>query len=173
MLSKKTNTIALVSLVFALCSGGIFSWVLYEVTTAGQSLTERVTTIADTRAKERAYKDLAIQVANTKEQRTTLNSFVLTEEGTGTFLTEIEHLGVSQGVVLTTNSLKVATQKDLPDTLQVQFTLAGKEKAVKKMLSILETLPYHSVVSSLVLSKEASGDLRGTVDLSVTLFKHD
>jgi ribose 5-phosphate isomerase RpiB len=173
MLSKKTNTIALVSLLFALCSGGICSWVFYEIITSGQSLTDRVTTIADTRAKERAYKDLAKQVAKTEVQRTTLNSFVLTEEGTGAFLTQIEQLGVSQGVTLTTNSLKVVAQKDLPNVLQVQFSVVGKEQLVKKVLSILEALPYHSVISTLTLSKSAGGQAQALIDLSVTLFKHD
>ena len=173
MLSKKSNTIALLSLLFALCSGVVCSWVFYEVITSGQLLTDHVTAIADTRAKERAYKDLAVQVAKTDVQRTTLNSFVLTEEGTGAFLTQIEQLGVSQGVTLTTNSLKVVAQKDLPTVLQVQFSVVGNEQLVKKVLSILETLPYHSVVSVLTLSKSAGGQAQALIDLSVTLFKHD
>jgi hypothetical protein len=172
MLSKKTNSIALVSLLFALSSGLLFTWVLYEVTTAGRSLTERVTTIADTRAKERSYKELELQVLQTKEQRATLDSFVLTEDSTGAFLTEIERLGASQGVTLTTNALKVVSQKDAPDTLQVQFSIEGGEQEVKKMLTILETLPYHSIVSSLAITKE-EGQVRSVADLSITLFKHD
>ncbi len=173
MLSKKTNTVVLAALLFALLSMGVFAWVFYEVTTAGRSLTERVDTIADTRAKERAYKELTLQVAQTKEQRDALNSFVLTEDGTGAFLTEIEHLGTIQGVELTTNSLKVVTLKDSPDTLQVQFGIVGEEQAVKKMVTILESLPYHSVVSSLSLTKESGEKMRSVVDLAVTLFKHD
>jgi hypothetical protein len=173
MFSKKTNTIVLISLIFSVCSVCALVWVLYTVTRAEQSLRERIAIIADTRAKERAYKDLALQVENTKAQRTTLGSFVLTEEGTGAFLTEIERLGVLQGVTLTTNTLKVVTKKDLPDTLQVQFAIVGGEQAVRKMLTILETLPYHSVVSSLTLTKETGGQVRSVVDLAVTLFKHD
>jgi hypothetical protein len=169
MLTQKTNTIALFALLFALCSGALYAWVFYEVMTSGQSLTERVATIADTRAKERAYKDLALQVANTASKREALNSFVLTEDKTGTFLTEIEALGTQIGVKLTTTSLKVEKKKDLPDTLQVQFSIEGNELSVKKMLTIFETLPYHSVVQSVTFTKEG-GSIRSSIDLKVTLF---
>lgn len=171
MTTNKTTLIAIISVLFVLFSLAVVSWVVYEVETAGKMLGERVLAIANTNAKIKAYNELFELVETTKIERETLTDFVLTEDKTGSFLTDIENLGASNNVSLTTNSLQVVKGKDKPDTLNVQFALSGAESSVKKMLQLFETLPYHSSVSSLLFTRKDGNFVEGTVTLDITLLK--
>jgi hypothetical protein len=173
MKTSKTHFVLLLGgllLMSALCA---CLWMLYLVTTAGQTLASHVETIANNEAKEKAYADLAAVVESTRVQREQLSSFILTENTTGDFLTVIESLGSSQGVSLTTTSLKVTKQKTGPDTLQVEFEVAGTEGAVKKMIGVFETLPYLSTVSTLSIKTPVGKETSATIGLAMTLFSYD
>lgn len=171
MTENKTRIIAIIALIYLAAACGIYFTVAREVALAGKSLEERVDAIVATNSKEKVYRDLSELVEKTKTERETLAGFVLEEEETGNFLTNIERLGVEQGVVLVTNSLKVEKQKDAPDLLSVQFALEGQEQHVRKMLTIFETLPYHSNVAALTFMREPDGTTKSTIDLTVTLLK--
>lgn len=172
MMTGKTKIIGIISLAYVFIAVAVLSSVIFEVITAGQALTERVTAIADKNAKVKVYSELSNLVKATKDQRETLSGFVLTEENTSAFLTDIESIGMSQNVTLTTDSLQVTKQDGLFDLLSIQFTLEGSESSVAKMLMVFETLPYHSLVSSLTYERVANGGVKSTLGLEVTLLKH-
>lgn len=173
MIARKTNIVGIFSLAYILVAIAVLSWVAYEVVVSGQELRDRVTAIADTNAKVKVYKDLAMLIGATKAERDTLAGFVLTEEETSNFLTNIESIGARQGVELTTDALKVSPQEGSFDQLLIQFGVSGKEEAVKRMLTIFETLPYQSKVASLTFNRTESGRAQSTIELSITLLKHD
>jgi hypothetical protein len=147
--------------------------VLYTVTLEGEILEERVSTIANNNAKEKAYKDLQALVEKTATDREMLRTYLLTEKETSAFLTEIEQLGVRQGVVLITDSLEVKKQSGLFDMLTVRFTIEGKEELVTKMITVFETLPYHSQIVQMNFQKDDPLKTKSTIELKVTLLKED
>lgn len=172
-MNKKTQIIAVVALIYVLIAAGILSLVLYRISSSGQALTQRVDTIADRNARTRVYKDLSSVVNNSAQERQELSSYILTEDQTSSFLTNIESIGSAQGVHITTNSLHVVQQdKAFVNQLVVQFSVNGKEAAVKKMLTIFETLPYHSEVSSFSFTRTDTGMVNSTVELTISLLKH-
>lgn len=173
MVTRFTKIVAVVAFIYMSLAVCALGWVLYEVTTAGQSLSDRVNAIADKNAKLQSYTKLATLMEETAPQRQELVQFVLTKDKTSSFLTEIESLGASQGVSLTTNSLKVIEKEGSFDDLVIQFKIEGREDLVQKMIALLETLPYHSQVSSLTFALQNTGAIESNVELTITLLKYE
>lgn len=171
MITHQTRIVAIIALLFVLSMAALLWLIISKITVEGTALTERVETIADNNAKMKVYRDLQRLVDETEEHRESIGLFVLSEDKTSEFLTDIESLEKSQGVELTTNSLNVTTKEGVFDELVIEFLVKGNEEGVKKMMRIFETLPYHSKVTSLMFTKEEGGEWSGDLELSVTLLK--
>ena len=70
-------------------------------------------------------------------------------------------------------ALKVERKKDTPDQLAVEFIIEGNELHVRKVISLLETLPYPSILSNLTLSVDTEVETKSTVKILVTLVNYD
>jgi hypothetical protein len=188
MIKQKTYMYATGALLFMLCSFLGFAYMYLTVYTAGSLLTAQIIAIEQNVSKEKMVTDLELAMAKTKEERNAIGAFVLTEDKTSVFLTDIEKVAATQKVALTTNSLEVVkpvkkvasgtttpqtqeTTASLFDTLAISFLIEGQEDDVKKMLHVFETLPYHSTVNMFSLKREAGGYAKGTLNLSVSLLK--
>ena len=172
-MTRQTHIVVIASLIYMLVAGGVLSFAVYKVTTLGHQLSERTTAIADKNAKVKVYKKLSNLINETVHEREELRSFLLTEEQTSIFLTDVENIARSQGVTLSTNSLKVVQQEESFDQLIIQFELEGRTDNVKKMLMVLETLPYNSHISSLSFVRSSENATKGTIELTVTLQKNE
>ncbi|MFT7507784.1 MAG: hypothetical protein ACI92I_000952 [Acidimicrobiales bacterium] len=171
--AKKIGVVSIVSLVFA-CGIMVFVWMY--INTEGERLQTQAREVADYNARTKTYTGLSQLINNTQEQRKELRSYVLTEEETIDFLSEIETIAQEQGVDLTTNSLKKAVEGDTFEDLLVSFSIEGSEKNVKKMLHIFETLPYHGHISKLSLRKEEENKVlvtKSDVELNISLLNYD
>lgn len=171
MVTNKTKIIGIVSVVYVVIACAVFSWVVYEVATAGKELSLRVDTIAEKNAKVKAYTAVSNLLKETTQERASLVEYVLQEDNTSAFLTEIEKIGTAQGVLLTTDSLSVVEKPGAANALVIHFSIEGSENVVKKMFSILETLPYHSTVSTLSLDRKKTGLTSAVVEVEITLRK--
>ena len=188
MIKQKTYILVIATAVYL---GSTFFGALFMYKTiydAGELLTTRVNTIASNDVKEKMIKDLELSLVKTEEERTAVRSFVLTEDKTSLFLTDIEQVARAQSVVVTTNTLEVVkpikkvvsgtstspapvAEASFFDTLIISFSLEGDEKNVQKMLKTFETLPYHSSVTSFSLKREGGGKAKATLGLTVSLLK--
>jgi hypothetical protein len=169
---SKTKLIGIISLIYLLVAAGVLAWVLYEIYTSGKELDERVALIADKHATSRAYTELSNLLLSTKSDREELTTYLLTEEHTSDFLTDIESFGPRLGVALTTLSLTVEEKEGMFDDLLIEFSFEGTEFAVKNMLEVFETLPYHSQVTTLTMTESIDGNTEVTLGLRVSLLKH-
>lgn len=173
MMSKKTKIIAAIALLYILIAGSVLASVVYEVSVSGEALTSRVGAIAEKNARSRVFKELQKSVDDSIADRAALAGYVLTEDDTSAFLTDLEDVGNRGGVHVTTDSLKVIRQdKSFVDQLVIDFSLTGNEAAVKRMLTLFETLPYHSQVTAFALRKNVDGSAEGTLELTVSLLKN-
>jgi hypothetical protein len=171
-MTSKTFTILIIALIFALSSAGMLGFVLYKVHREGLELTQRVTLIADRDAKIQMYGELSRLVEETESERAELSSYVLTENETSSFLTEIERLGAETGNKLSTASLDVVEKGSDYDELHIKFNVEGTEASVKEMLHVFEILPYHSKVDSVLLTKESNDSFRGVINLTVSILSY-
>jgi len=170
----RTRLIGIFSLVYLFVAASAVGWVVYEVGANGQELKDRVAAIADKNAKVKTYTEFSKLINETQEERAVLASYVLTEDNTSSFLTEIESLAANVGVTLFTRSLEVDDKKGSSyDDLVIVFDVEGPEVLVKNLLSIFETLPYHSQVSSLTFTVGENGVIKGTIEVKVTLLEND
>jgi hypothetical protein len=169
----KTHFIGIFAFLYLLAAGVAFGLVLYEVYASGKELEDRVSLIGEQNAKVKLYNELSRTIDESKVERLELSTYVLTEDKTSAFLTELEQMATSFGVALKTLSLTVVNQEGAFDKLSIEFNLEGSESAVKKMLSLFETLPYHSRIESLRFAQGRNGNTEGTVKLSVTLHNYD
>lgn len=170
---KTTHLVLSIASLFTAASLAATVFVVYTVHTQGTELEGHVQAIANSNEKIKAYKDLLVQYERTTAERHALSEFALIEDEAGSFLTEIEKIGVARGVTIKTNSLKVEKQKGSPDQLLVQFFLEGTKEAVHQVITAFETLPYHSSLSSLTLSVLEEGTVASIIDLKVSLVKYD
>lgn len=141
-------------------------WVSHSITKAGLTLQEYVQVIADELAQEQTYNELQKLVGDTEVERNQLADHVLTKSETISFLADIEELGKRRGVELVTNSLEEKQGAGDFDYLQINFSVAGDQQLVEEMITVLETLPYHSNLQSLQLTNSNND---GTAQLGVTL----
>ena len=104
-MTRKTSIIAICAAIYLLLAAGAAAWTLYEVVISGKTLQERVAAIAEKNAKVKAYTELSQLMKDTEDERAQLQQYVLSEDQTSRFLTEIEDLGRKLGVELSTLSL--------------------------------------------------------------------
>jgi hypothetical protein len=168
---RTSHYIALLGLIYFLASLAVFGFTEWKIYSLGKELESKVALIAEKNAKVRMYNELSRLIEETKMERLALEAHVLTEEETSSFLTEIEMLGRSQGVTLNTQSLSVFPSEGIADDLVIEFGLSGSESAVRKMLSLFETLPYHSNVIFMSVRDEGGASVQGNIKLSVSLLR--
>jgi hypothetical protein len=174
MMNMKTTTgVAIVSLLFAIAGFAACGYMVYVTARMGSEITSRAQTIADNNEKIQSLKSMKEVYERSSEEREELSGFALTEDEAGDFLTEIERLGKEQGVSITTGALKVEKKKDTPDQLAVEFVIEGSEAQVRNVMSLLETLPYPSLLASATLAVEPDKKAKSTVKVLITLVKYD
>jgi hypothetical protein len=173
-MTRRTQIFGIVALAYLVVAASALGWVAYRVEVNGQELKDRVDAIADKNAKVKTYTEFSKLIEETETERSLLASHVLAEDNTSSFLTEIETLAANVGVTLFTRSLQVSDKKKSSfDDLVIVFDVTGPEVLVKNLLTILETLPYHSQVSSLTFTRGESGVIEGTIEVKVSLLQND
>lgn len=168
--AKKVSVFALVLLVLSLV--GLVLALTYIVK-LGTTLIEHAQTVADHNARQQTYEELQSLSNRTATDRSALQTYILSEDETIDFLATIESMAVTQGVTLETNTLSVVEGGTF-NTLKVNFSITGQEDDVRRMISILETLPYPSTIERLGITwgtNEQLDQVSSVVDLAVSLQK--
>lgn len=171
-ITRRTFVIGIIALAYLAVAASGLAWMIYGVSVSGAALKDRVAAIEDKNAKVRAYTELSSLMDETKAERAELTQYVLTEDQTSSFLTDVETLGKTLGVTLTTLSLKAVEHEDSFNELVVEFAVEGNAVNVEHMLKAFEVLPYHSSVRSLSLVRGNNGMVKSTIAVSVTLLGH-
>ncbi len=192
MTIKHTYIIGAIACIYVFTAVACLAWVLHEVSVSGLLLKDRISVIETNSAKEKANKELTNLLESTKTEREGIDAYLLTEDTTSNFLTDLENIAKAQGVVLTTNSLEVVKpvkkviststatstadavdvqQNPLFQQLAISFAVEGNESGVKKMLQIIENIPYQSQVTAFSLNRQSVGSAKGIISVTITLLK--
>jgi hypothetical protein len=159
--------------MYVCVAAAALGFVVYEVHRSGLELESRVALIGEHAAKMKTYTELSRLIEETEEPRAELASYVLRESNTSAFLTEVEALGASLGVTLSTLGLDVVKTDGAFDDLTIKFSVKGDNAAVKQMLTTLESLPYHNTINSVSLVRQSDGFVEGTIQLTLSLSSYD
>ncbi len=168
----KTYLTALLATFFCIgsCVALGFFWHITEKT--GIDLHSRIETIANNNAREQVYLDLQKAVDASEGQRKEMMQLILTEGQTSTFLTDLESLGTTQGVLLVTDSLEVKKQTGLFDLLLVRFSISGTKENVTRMITLFESLPYVNNIMKLTIEHLNEGT-RASVEMKLIVLKEN
>lgn len=172
-MTYQTKATFMGALIYFAIAGGVLVFWIYTVHSAGRELESRVALIAEGNAKVRMHNELSRIIDETEAERSALGNHVLTHAKTSSFLTEIESLGTSFGVELSTQSLKVVENDTIFDELTIEFTFEGSDQAARQMLRTFETLPYDSKVASVVVTRGEDGTVTGSVKIVLSLLAYD
>jgi hypothetical protein len=162
-MTKRTNTIFVVSILYALVLAFGLAAMLYVVHMQGSKLEEAKITIADHIAKEAVYSNVVRLLESSKADRALLATYFISEKDTISFISELEQAAEKVGVTLRTTELSVvsATTKDgvaTPAVLSVGVQFSGEEMAVKKFISLVENVPYHKKIPNFNISRDTASD---------------
>lgn len=173
MMSKRTKTILVVSVLLFLSSAVLCLGLWYFTVSAGEELRGQAATVAAFRAEEQAVGNLARLVEDTALERGELLSYVLVKDDVPTFITKLEGYASEQGVLVETSNLR-ERDGEVFNELLLTLEMSGSKKALVQFYQILESLPYHSYVSSLSLTRVFNANTgaatwESSVELTVTL----
>ena len=192
MTIKHTYIVGIIACIYVFSAALCLLWVLHEVSASGLLLKDRIFVIETNSVKQQANKELTSLLESTKAEREGIDTYLLTEDTTSNFLTDLENIAKAQGVVLTTNSLEVVKpikkvvststatstagavdvhQNQMFQQLAISFAVEGSESGVKKMLQIIENIPYHSQVTTFLLNRQSVGSAKGIINVTITLLK--
>lgn len=149
----------------------VLAFLSYLIQSTGASLTEMMRIFASEESQQQAHHELAEELERTASVRERVREYVLHGDAdTVRFLSEVDELAVDVGVTLETDELAVQPGSDSFKELAITLTIEGTEGAVVRMLSLLETLPYHSYIQRVDFSRDAerTGYARSIVELAVT-----
>jgi len=170
----KTSSVTLTTLVFlgvVLVSYGVAVYFLYSLSASVAEAQQRVATI---RAEEEARIILLRQADHIVRDHETLSTYLVDDGAVVSFLESIEALGQGGGVEVTTASIDVVTGGDFEEELHLTVKASGSYVGVRRILDLLEVLPYASYVESAdVVRKGEVSDMEWEGTYKVVVAKHE
>ena len=179
---KQLSHIKIPLIAAAFCVGAIAAaavlWLRIE--TLGHALRENMQIIVDEQTVENEYLALQSVLAETADERSELGTYVLHDNDDAvTFLSSLDEAAAALGVTLSTEKLDLAETAEHPlfDTLRAEFVLEGAESRVMDMLTLLENVPLHSDMRSLVFERTvdaATGAVQtqARVELTISMVRN-
>ncbi len=128
------------------------------------------TTLNEHEGKETLARSITETTMMTATDRALLAQYFLRETDTINFITRLETAAASNNVRFSMSELSTvpATENTLPQ-LKTAFTIVGSETATRRYLELVEQLPYHSVIPTVLFADIGDGQWQAIVVLEVTL----
>jgi len=169
----------LFSLVFLAVSGASLWFLSEQIVKNGNDLQEKMQVVANDEQFDKESESLMNLLADTEDERTQLTQFILNDEhDIIRLLSEIDNFAVAQGVDLNTSRLDTKKAEGDFNELLATFVVKGNERAVIHAVKTLESLPYHSDVTSLqfhrsIKNENGVQEVAATIALVFSIQKYD
>jgi Tfp pilus assembly protein PilO len=155
-MTKPTITTLTIATVYCLAFVLVLGYAYVTVRAQRSEAVSLRTTLAEQTSKQAAARTVRETIAATTDTRQTLSSFFLTESETISFIAEIESLAAAVGVAVETTALDISKQADSRPELKTGFAVEGSELGVKEFLRAVESLPYHSRLPQVRVSRDGN-----------------
>lgn len=155
-----------------------FLWSMH-IESLGSTLQDAIRVVSDGARFEEEYSSLASLLSATQAEREQLQTFILKDEhDTIQLLSQIDALAADKKVELSTSRLDTTETKGTFNELSATFLISGTEVSVMQVVKALESLPYHSDMTALsvtrrVLEDSGTTEMTANVSLSISIQKHD
>lgn len=174
-MSPSTIRNIIIALIIFSLAGASAWWMVYQLSVKGDELGKQVETLQEHRAQEASYYRLQKTYIESKEDREELmNLFVLSEGDSIDFLNEIEALSVKIGLSLKTNGVKtLKDEEDDSEWIEIGYEVEGSRERIKRLVQILEQIPYVSRVLSLDMKSISKTEWKADVVLRVKILAYE
>lgn len=164
-----------IALSFMVFGASMFLGLVYIIEGSVVTLREQVSAIAYTKAQQQERYETERLLDETKEERERLAQFILTEGSVIDFITTIEALAHALELDFNTQTITPEKTKDQNfDELSMSFDFSGSKPTAEYMISILETIPYHSYIRDISIKQSEDGIFWSVkVVLVVTIITYD
>lgn len=171
MFNSRTKKIFIFSLLILSITISIFGFLVYKIHTQGNQLEDYLVVINERNAQESSFIKVRKLIQETEEDRNVVNSAFFKDESESiNFLGDIEKMAKASSIQLTTESLDKTIDTDkVTEYIKIVFIFKGKKTDVLNFTKLLETVPYHSWVESLDLSKDSNNIWEGRLTLFITI----
>lgn len=176
-----TKTAQLIILLALVMIAGVAGYYMFfvEIRDSNQAISLRTNELNTNFSKGEELRTLENIARDTKEDRTKLDSFFITEDDIVVFLENIESLEGDTGANISVESIskKQVEESSIIEKLDLNITVNGTWRSVYHFLVLLESLPYHVVFSKVQYTgsvsslEEVEDEWRGSFSFSVTKLK--
>jgi len=174
MPTHRTTIVFVGALIFMCVLGALYVVFVYILHNSQEGLSNMQNDIAVAQGERHALSSLARARTTIESERAELRQYIVGYDDITGFLALIENLGWPHNANVSTAALTVVEGDGLTDELRLSVKASGSYDAVFSVLSLLETLPYKSYVSNVVIERkeivDQSSKWEGT--FSITVAKH-
>jgi uncharacterized membrane protein (GlpM family) len=173
-LTARTKQYFILSLLSAITVFAMTGYLLVQVRQQGQALESSLAIITEKNAQAATFSKIERQIAESLEDRTKIANAFLDSAAEGPdFLSMLELWGTEYGLRMAVLDLREVsgTVGAKRKEVMVKFSFVGETASVMAYVALLEALPYHTRLESLVIREGAeTGQARAEVDLRITIF---
>lgn len=175
MTTKRTQSIFYTTVVFFVVAVSIIIVVFFQMKGMADSYQEQQVLVQQNAMQEQAHNNLARVVEESQAERTQLREYILTESDTISFLTEIEQLAKTRGILLHTKELSEESIDGSEfENLRISFDVEGSLAQLEGLIRLFESLPYHGKVQRTNLNRQGGSDkFQGSIVLVLSLIAYD
>ena len=141
------------------------------------STVEQESVLADTARtaldKDADARKLDTVLTNTKEDRTALDAFVVSQNGVAELLEQLEKIGAEERAPLSVVSVNLRSKEgvEFHEFIDITFTVRGSFATVGRVLSRIESFPIPVSISRSYLERETDNRWVGSFTASVPKIK--
>lgn len=142
-----------------------------QLLSSGDKLTGEIETLKERNSKEASFNRINALVQETVDERGEIDALFFADESDSiTFLNEIEKLAKENNLNLETKSLATVLAEDNgTELVKIDFSFSGTRTQIDAFTTLLENIPYHSMLDTLSLRNNQGDNWTGAVTLLVTI----
>lgn len=166
---KKPLTALILAAILFIATAGFYFFFYSAIRASQEDVARLEEGMREAQARERLNRTLEILVRDTEKERATLAQHFVSADGVVGFIEYLEGLGRRAGATVKVGAIDVGESflATRLDHLTLTISASGSFASVARFVSLLETLPYISVIDEMSLEKRAAA--KNTWDANVTV----
>lgn len=170
----KTNINLIITSLLVAGSTAVFIFMVYSIDQQGELFFSQQEALLQQQAQEDSYQHLRRLAENTAEERSAIKDLFFSEKGESIdFLTLVETLAPQLNLKFKTNGLSEIKETDGSDWIEATFTFSGTKSGVESFIEILESLPYMSRLTKVVVGSDGGSVWSSSVTMQVQILSYE
>lgn len=171
-MTKTTLSNLIVAAAIFVVVVGVVAVAFWRVLNDSQTLEQQITAVAAQNQQEETLLRMQRIAQSSENQRAELASyFLLRESDSISFLSDIETVAPTLGLVLETTNLRQINENN-KEWIEATFSVGGRRDDVQEFVQIMENIPYVSRLKSVSMLGSRDGVWQAEVIIQVQLLTY-